>query len=473
MKSVFFTLVALALAAVASGTRFTYVKTTKTVKVSHIREEVFPGEYIVIADGPCPNGCPEALAQAFQDNGMKGCRIEKIVRIKNEGTKKFKSYITAKCLNVPTAEGLFSASSATKETFNFAMAQTASVGLINALNKNKGGVVIENVSPNAKTFALCPDHSPNPDMPGTPINPVNPTLPTPTADAPTPAPTPGVPLPTTPLPATPTPQPVPQPGQPDPVPAGLWGVDELDSNMDGNRCPSSSKKGEGVHLYVLDSGCDADAGATCSSYVNGEPGCADENGHGTHVGGTMTGKMYGVATKATRHCMKVLGKSGSGSYTGMVEALSEVARQCVGKKCVVNMSLGGPAAASVNSAVVQTASANVIIVVAGGNENKDACSTSPASAAKDSPFAFSVAAHDQGHNPASFTNYGPCTDLSAPGVQIQSDNGKMSGTSMAAPHVAGAAGVLLSDGKAVTLEALTMKKEMISRIDKPMCQFTC
>lgn len=388
-------------------------------------------KYSVVKPGLCNKQCIADLELALKNDGRPECEVVSVKTIKT------KSFVAIDCAP-KTGE-------ASMKTVSAAAAVAAAKGMATTLGKAQS-VNIEKVDLDQEMHILCSDHpevSEEPTMTNPPLFP---------------------------SPSTPPKQ----PGAPQPVPAGLWGVDEVDGTMDGNRCPSSSRLGEGVDVYILDSGCTADVGALCTSEIASEPTCADANSHGTHCAGTVNGKMYGVAPKATRHCLKVLGASGSGSTRGIIAAIAQVAEyhKKTGRKGVVNMSLGGGQSDSLNAAVNDASGDGLYFSLAAGNDNADACTKSPASATVNDPFAFTVCAHDKDRQAASFTNYGTCSDLSAPGVRIESDNGFKSGTSMAAPHVAGAMAVLLSDGKEITMQTLT-GSVMVPRIEKPALQISC
>lgn len=260
----------------------------------------------------------------------------------------------------------------------------------------------------------------------------------------------------------------------------LWGVDQVDGTVNNERCPLSSSVGDGVDAYIMDTGCTPDTGALCTSEFRvkgkGSSPCRDDDGHGTHVAGTTTSGTYGVAPKATLHCLKVLTSQG-GSVSGIINGISRVVRHhdaAGGRKGVVNMSLGGGFSQSFNDAVIAASGDGLYFTLAAGNEAVDACTTSPASATVgDDEFIYSVAAHDKNGVAASFTNFGTCSDLSAPGVEIMSTNEVVySGTSMAAPHVAGAIAVVLSDGGAVNLGSIT-GASIIPGINKPVLEISC
>jgi len=165
----------------------------------------------------------------------------------------------------------------------------------------------------------------------------------------------------------------------------------------------------------------------------------DGNGHGTHCAGTIGSATYGLAKKAKLVAVKVLSDSGSGSTAGVISGIEWASKRIAGHS-VGSMSLGGGFSATMNSAVASAVSLGLIMVVAAGNDNKNACSYSPASA----PTAITVAASDNKDTKATFSNFGDCVHLFAPGVSITSTwigsttaINTISGTSMACPHVAG------------------------------------
>jgi subtilisin family serine protease len=164
----------------------------------------------------------------------------------------------------------------------------------------------------------------------------------------------------------------------------------------------------------------------------------DENGHGSHVSGTIGGATFGVAKNVQLIGVKVLDADGSGTNSGVIQGLNFVVSDSKSKKlagkAVMNMSLGGSKSSAVNAAVAAIASAGVVPVVAAGNENQDAGNTSPAS----SPNAITVGAIDQTTDKkASFSNFGAVVDVFAPGVSVlsagitnTSSTAVLSGTSM-------------------------------------------
>ena len=240
-----------------------------------------------------------------------------------------------------------------------------------------------------------------------------------------------------------------------------WGLDRADQRtLPLSGTYSWTGAGAGVTAYVVDTGILAShtdfggrvaAGWTAVADGNGTTDC---NGHGTHVAGTVAGATYGVAKGATLVPVRVLDCSGSGYNSDVVAGLDWIAANHVaGTPAVANLSLGGAASSAVDNAVQAVLADGVATVVAAGNSAVDACTGSPARV----PGAVTVAASDSTDKQASFSNFGSCVDLYAPGVGITSDyytsttaTASMSGTSMASPHTAGAAAVLLSQNPALT-----------------------
>ncbi|TPX64889.1 hypothetical protein SpCBS45565_g05548 [Spizellomyces sp. 'palustris'] len=232
---------------------------------------------------------------------------------------------------------------------------------------------------------------------------------------------------------------------------GLWGIDSLDGAIDRiYTYPDSA--GAGVDAYVIDTGVtvshpDLRGRVTWGASFTGESGTTDGNGHGTHVSGTIGGTTYGVAKKVNIIGVRVLAADGSGSTSGVVAGMNWVADRVksTGRKSVANMSLGGGKASAIDSAARGLINANVALAVAAGNSQKDSCTGSPSGVKE----AFTVGASDVNNRWASFSEFGTCVDIIAPGVQIKSawNNGgtnTISGTSMATPHVAGALAVAYS-----------------------------
>lgn len=232
-----------------------------------------------------------------------------------------------------------------------------------------------------------------------------------------------------------------------------WGLDRIDQRaLPLSSSFASPSDAAGVSIYIVDTGIDAShrefGGRVASGFdaINGTDGRTDCNSHGTHVAGTAGSATYGVAKSARLVPVRVLGCDGSGTYAGVIAGLEWIAQnRPTGERAVVNMSLGGGASSSMDAAVASLVSSGITVVVAAGNSNVDACTTSPARAAS----AITVGATSITDTRASYSNYGPCLDLFSPGSNILSTvpNGSTatySGTSMAAPHVAGVAAVVLS-----------------------------
>jgi len=181
---------------------------------------------------------------------------------------------------------------------------------------------------------------------------------------------------------------------------------------------------------------------------NGDANCAgDVQGHGTHCAGTAAGTQYGIASEAEVRSVKVLSDSGSGAWSWSYDALDWLATKGE-RPAVASMSLGGSGTQSaMNDAVDTAVNAGVMVVVAGGNDNSDACRYSPAFV----PSAVTVGSTTSSDTRSYFSNYGSCTNIWAPGSDIMSashtsDTGSrsLSGTSMACPHVSGASALVLS-----------------------------
>ncbi|MFC5381303.1 S8 family peptidase [Aquipuribacter nitratireducens] len=231
-----------------------------------------------------------------------------------------------------------------------------------------------------------------------------------------------------------------------------WGLDRIDQRYRPlNGTYTYGPTGAGVRAYIIDTGIRAThnefggrvvAGATA---INDGRGTNDCNGHGTHVAGTVGGSTYGVAKQVTLVPVRVLGCNGSGSNSGVVAGIDWVASTAP-RGSVANMSLGGPASTATDAAVQRAVDAGVTMVVAAGNENQNACNVSPARAVN----AITVGATTSTDARSSFSNFGTCVDIFAPGSSIRSawwqsntQTNTISGTSMAAPHVAGAAALFL------------------------------
>ena len=241
------------------------------------------------------------------------------------------------------------------------------------------------------------------------------------------------------------------------TPTDADGIDRADQRQlprDGHYDDHGSD-GDGVHVYVIDTGIRTThqevAGRVGDGFtaIDDGRGVEDCNGHGTHVASTAAGASFGMARQAILHPVRVLGCDGSGSYAGVIAGVDFTRDDCAarGGPCVANMSLGGSPSSALDEAVASAVASGVTVVVAAGNDNTSACDFSPARA----PAAITVAAVDDSDAKASFSNYGSCVDIWAPGVSIlgadigsDTDTQVISGTSMASPHVAGAAAQFLS-----------------------------
>ncbi|HEU4885287.1 MAG TPA: S8 family peptidase [Longimicrobium sp.] len=241
-----------------------------------------------------------------------------------------------------------------------------------------------------------------------------------------------------------------------------WGLDRIDQHdLPLSTTFSYLNTGAGVHAYIVDTGMRLShtqfTGRSSSGYDAVDGGSADDcNGHGTHVAGTVGGTTVGVAKGVSLVAVRVLDCAGSGAWSGVIAGVDWVAANAI-KPAVANMSLGGGASTALDNAVTNAVASGVTFVVAAGNGNtggkaQPACNYSPARV----PTAITVGATGSNDAKATYSNYGTCVDIFAPGNSILSAwytsdtaGNTISGTSMASPHVAGVAALYLqSNGSA-------------------------
>jgi serine protease len=233
-----------------------------------------------------------------------------------------------------------------------------------------------------------------------------------------------------------------------------WGLDRVDQrNLPLSGSYTYNRTASGVHAYIIDTGVLTGHSQFTGRMGNGFRAIADDgrgtsdcNGHGTHVAGTVGGTTWGVAKGVTIHPVRVFGCGNTGSNSDIIAGINWVTANRI-RPAVANLSLGGGASQATDSAVNSMINAGVVAVVAAGNSNANACNYSPARV----PAAITVGSTTSTDARSSFSNFGSCLDIFGPGSSITSAgissttaSAVLSGTSMAAPHVAGAAALYLA-----------------------------
>jgi hypothetical protein len=237
-----------------------------------------------------------------------------------------------------------------------------------------------------------------------------------------------------------------------------WGITKIGADKSSTLAGNGSGEITNVNAYIIDTGIDAaHPDLKVVRHVNFAPGPnRDCHGHGTHVAGTVAARdnsqdVVGVAPGAPLTGVKVLSCSGSGSTSGVIKGIDWVTADATAKKptpAIANMSLGGSVSVTLDNAVKKSADSGVFYAVAAGNSGADACKYSPAGAGTHNGV-MTVAATDQNDVEASWSNFGNCVDIWAPGVSVLSTRKgggttTFSGTSMASPHVGGGGALYLS-----------------------------
>lgn len=242
-----------------------------------------------------------------------------------------------------------------------------------------------------------------------------------------------------------------------------WGINRIDADISSTLAGNGAGTVTNVNVYIIDTGIATHSDLNLVKHVNFAGGRnTDCHGHGTHVAGTVAAKddtsdVVGVSPGAPLTGVKVLGCSGSGTTSGVIKGVDWVTANAK-KPAGANMSLGGGASQALDDAVKGSADSGVFYSIAAGNSGADACNSSPARAGMHNGV-MTTAATNSSDQEASWSNYGLCVDVWAPGVSILSTRKgggttTMSGTSMAAPHVAGTGALYLSTAASASPSAV-------------------